>query len=81
MNDDFSINDIDPRLLTDISEIFIDSELSVKERIKQFLEQSKSPYLFRVNGRAVKLVFNSNTNFTFEEGITNALNSIFISKS
>ena len=81
MIDGLPLKEIDPKLLTDLSDIEIDDELSTSERIKQFLAQTKSPYLFRVNGRAVKVVFDNNADFGFEDGIKNALKSIFRSKS
>lgn len=43
--------------LTDLSEIEIDTELAITERIGRFIHQVGNPYLFKVGDTAVKVEF------------------------
>ena len=51
------IREVDPDELVDISEIEIRTDLPQEDRIQDYLEQIKNPYLFKVNGIAVKITF------------------------
>lgn len=44
--------------LIDITTISIDRSLSKEERVLEFMEKIKNPYLFKVGDIAVKVVFN-----------------------
>lgn len=57
----------------DISNIKIDSKKSRVERILDFLDTCKNPYLFKVNGVIVQIVFSDNSNVNASECISRAL--------
>lgn len=52
------LENIDPNELKELTEIKIDSDLPVGERLQNFLEQIHNPYIFCVNGVKVQLRFN-----------------------
>ncbi len=84
MNNDIAVlqlKDIDPNSLSDINSIDIDCDMPIIDRIKSFLAQTTSPYLFRVNGKAVKVVFDKNSKIGFEEGVIGAIKNILASNS
>lgn len=65
------MKEIDPRPvnkeeLVDINTLTIDENGSKEERILQFLEQVKNPYLYRCKNLVVKSVF-ADTDVTLEE--------------
>lgn len=79
MNDELAalpLKDIDPNSLSDINSIDINCDLPISERIRVFVMQMKSPYMFRVNGKVVKVVFDNGSTMSFEEGVTKALTNI-----
>lgn len=79
MNNELSalpLKDLDPNCLSDINNININGDLPISERVRSFVMQIKSPYMFRVNGKAVKVVFNNSSSMSLEEGVTKALTNI-----
>jgi len=44
--------------LTDISKLYVNRNLPVHERMKQFVSDVGNPYLFRVNDTVVKVQYN-----------------------
>lgn len=76
MLSELSLKDIDPDRLTDINSIDVIGDLPISDRIRNFVMQMKSPYMFRVNGKTVKIVFDNNSTMSFEEGITKVLTNI-----
>lgn len=54
------LEDINPDEVDEISSIKIDRRKSSKERILDFLTQVKNPYVFKVNGRFVRMSFAEN---------------------
>ena len=66
-----SLDDVDE--LTDIK---IDKRKSSNERILDFLNKVKNPYIFKVNGRLVQIGF-SNNGKTADECLTNVLKSLY----
>lgn len=54
--------------LVDISEVKINSDLSKKERIIDYINQIKNPYCFKCGGVTVKMSF-ADTNTTLEENL------------
>lgn len=74
--DTLPLKEVNPDLLSELSSIEIDCNLSVPERVKTFLMATKSPYLFSVNGRAVKVVFNGLSVRSLEDGLISALKNI-----
>lgn len=69
--DDVSLDDVD-----DIRDIKIDKRKSSNERILDFLNTVKNPYIFKVNGKLVKISF-SNTDKTAEDCLTNVLKNLY----
>ncbi|MCH5350440.1 MAG: hypothetical protein J1F39_00530 [Clostridiales bacterium] len=74
--DTLPLKEISPDLLSELNNIEIDCNLPVSERIKSLFLQTKSPYIFSVNGKAVKVVFNSYSTATLENGVIDALKCI-----
>lgn len=84
MNNELSalpLKDIDPNRLSDINSVDVNADLPIPERIRDYVIQMKSPYMFRVNGKAVKVVFNNSSSISLEEGVTKALTNIISSNS
>ncbi len=46
--------------LVDIEDIKINTNLSIEERKKQFIEQVGNPYIFKCNGMVVKNTYSKN---------------------
>ena len=66
-----NIDDID-----ELSEIKISRKKSKEEKILDFISKTKNPYIFKVNGKLVKLEFTDNgTNA--EDAIINVIKSIY----
>lgn len=57
----------------DISNIKIDKEKSSVERILDFLDTCKNPYLFKVNGIIVQIGFSDDSNMNASECVSRAL--------
>ncbi len=81
MNNELSLKDIDPNSLSDLKSIEVDCDLPIAERIRAFVMQVKSPYMFKINGKAVKIVFNKGSTMSFEDGVTKALTNIISANS
>ena len=60
------VRTIDPATLVDITSIRLDGELPRKDRIRNFLEQIKNPYCYRVGKVVVKVSF-ADTDITLED--------------
>lgn len=71
-----NIEDIDPNDVDEISDIKVDKRKSSKERILDFLNTTKNPYVFKVKGRLVKIGF-SDTEKTADDCLTNVLKSLY----
>ena len=71
-----SLEDIQPEDVDEITEIKIDKIKSSNERILDFLNKVKNPYIFKVNGRLVQIGF-SNNGKTADECLTNVLKSLY----
>lgn len=66
-----SDNDID-----DIKDIKIDRRKPSNERILDFLNKVKNPYVFKINGRIVRMRF-SETNLTADDCLTRMLKNLY----
>lgn len=53
------IRTVDPESLVDVSEISINDELPVEERVAEFVRKVKNPYCFRVGSVVVKNVYSN----------------------
>lgn len=70
------LNSINPDDIPDINELKIDKRKTKEERILAFLNQVENPYVFKINGRLVKIGF-SDSNKTAEDCLTNVLTSLY----
>ena len=57
---------IDIENLVDIRDIKVNQELSVTDKILEFIALSKNPYIFRYGDKVVRVKF-ADTDITFEE--------------
>ena len=69
--EDVTLDDVD-----EISFIKIDRRKSSNERILDFLTKVKNPYIFKVNGKLVRIRF-SETDKTAEDCLTNVLKNLY----
>ena len=66
-----TLDDVD-----ELSSIKIDRRKSSNERILDFLIKVKNPYIFKVNGRLVRMRFSENGP-TADESLTNMLENLY----
>ena len=66
-----NINDVD-----EITDIKINKRKSSNERILDFLNSVKNPYVFKLNGKLIKISF-SDTNVTADDCLTSVLNKLY----
>ena len=57
---DIKLEDINPDEVDDINSIKIDRRKASDERILDFLTQVKNPYVFKVNGKLIRMTFSEN---------------------
>lgn len=69
--DEVNVNDVD-----EITKIRINKRKSSNERKLAFLNEVKNPYIFKVNGKLVRIRF-SDTNKTADDCLTNVLNKLY----
>ena len=69
--EDATLDDVD-----ESSSIKIDRRKSSNERILDFLTKVKNPYIFKVNGRLVRMRFSENGP-TADECLTNMLENLY----
>lgn len=69
--DDVSLNDVD-----EITDIKIDKRKSSNERVLDFLNKVKNPYIFKVKGKLVRIRF-SDTEKTADDCLTNVLKNLY----
>lgn len=70
------LEDINPDDVDEISSIKIDRRKSSNERILGFLTQAKNPYVFKVNGKLVRMSFSENRS-TADECLTRVLENLY----
>ena len=69
--EDISLDDVD-----EISSIKIDRRKSSNERVLDFLKQVKNPYVFKVNGKLVRMSFSENGP-TADDCLTRVLENLY----
>ena len=69
--EDISLDDVD-----DIKDIKIDRRKSSNERILDFLVKVKNPYVFKINGRLVRMIFTENGS-SADDCLTNMLQNLY----
>ena len=73
---DIDLSEVNIDEVDDLDKIKISRKKSKEERIIDFINKTKNPYVFKVDGRLVKLEFTDNgTNA--ENAITNVLKSLY----
>ena len=70
------LSEIDINEVDEITDIKISKRKSSKDRILDFLNEAKNPYVFKLNGKLIKIGF-SETNKTADECLTNVLKSLY----
>ncbi len=70
------IEDIDPDDVDDIENIKISRKKCKEEKILDFIIETKNPYIFKVNGRLVKIEF-SNNGIKAEDAIMNIIKDLY----
>jgi len=73
---DIDLSEVDIDEVDDLNEIRISRRKSKEERIIDFINKAKNPYIFKVNGRLVKLEFTDNGRKA-EDAIMNVIKSIY----
>lgn len=66
------IRTVDKSILKDIKDVKIDTSLPIPERIASFLEQTKNPYVFKVDDVAVMVRYKEDGP-TFQENFENMI--------
>ena len=69
--DDVKLEDVD-----EITDIKIDIRKPSNERILNFIMKVKNPYIFKVNGKLVRIRF-SDTDKTADDCLTNVLKNLY----
>lgn len=69
--EDVTLDDVD-----EISSIKIDKRKSSNERILDFLTKVKNPYIFKVNGKLVRISFSDN-DISAEDCLTRVLENLY----
>lgn len=70
--EDVSLEDVD-----EISSIKIDRRKPSNERILDFIAKVKNPYIFKVNGKLVRISFSKNTDLTADGCLTKVLENLY----
>lgn len=68
---DITLDDVD-----EISSIKIDKRKSSNDRILDFLSKTKNPYIFKCNGKLVKICF-SDSDKTADDCLTDCLKNLY----
>ena len=70
------LDEVNPDDVDEITDIKIDKRKSSNERILDFLNKVKNPYIFKVKGKLVRIRF-SDTDKTADDCLTNALKNLY----
>lgn len=70
--DDVKLEEVD-----EITDIKIDRRKPSEERILDFIMKTKNPYIFKVNGKLVKINFSKNTDLTADDCLTKVLENLY----
>ena len=76
MFENMSLSDIDINDVDELTNIKINKKKSSNERILDFLNEVKNPYVFKMNGKLVRISF-SNTNRTADDCLTRVLEKLY----
>ena len=64
----------DPGVLADLRDVQIDTARPVRERMVSFLQQVGNPYLFKVDGLIVRVVFSPGSGRSLMDALTALMN-------
>ena len=70
------VNEVNKDDVDELSDIKISRKKSKEEKILDFISNTKNPYIFKVNGKLVKLEFTDNRT-NAEDAITNVIKSLY----
>jgi|InofroStandDraft_1065614.scaffolds.fasta_scaffold222600_1 hypothetical protein len=70
------LDEVNPDDVDEITDIKIDKRKSSNERILDFLNKVKNPYIFKVKGKLVRIRF-SDTDKTADDCLTNVLKNLY----
>ena len=70
------VNEVNKDDVDELSDIKISRKKSKEEKILDFISKTKNPYIFKVNGKLVKIEFSKNDKIA-EESLTNVIKSIY----
>lgn len=73
-----SFDEIKSKDIEKIEEVKIDEKKKGNERILDFLNKCKNPYIFMVNGTIVRIQFSDNSSITAEECISRVLKNEYM---
>ena len=73
---DISIKEVNPNDVDNLEDIKIDRKKKPNERGLEFISNAKNPYIFKINGRLVKIEFSDNEK-SAEECITKVIKSLY----
>ena len=73
---DIDLSEVDIDEVDDLNEIRISRRKSKEERIIDFISKTKNPYIFKTNGRLVKIEFTDNGRKA-EDAITNVIKCLY----
>lgn len=68
---DVTLDDVD-----DVSSIKIDRRKTSNKKILEFITKVKNPYIFKVNGKLIRISF-ADTDKTAEDCLTNVLKNLY----
>jgi len=71
-----SLDEVNPDDVDELSSIRINTRMNPVNRIIDFISKTKNPYIFKVNGRLVKIEF-CNNDKKAEDSITSVIKSIY----
>lgn len=70
------LEDVNPKEIDEIKDIKIDKRKTSNDRLLDFLNTVKNPYIFKVNGRLVQIAF-TDTGKTADDCLTSVLNKLY----
>ena len=73
---DIDLSEVDIDEVDDLDKIKISRRKSKEKRIIDFINETKNPYTFKVNGRLVKIEFTDNGRKA-EDAITNVIKNLY----
>ena len=71
------LDEVNPDDVDEITDIKIDRRKPSNERILEFLTKTKNPYIFKINGKLVRIRFSESSNLTAEDCLTNVLKNLY----